>query len=65
MDTPTKPGDLVDAVEDNDLRKGATEDDRPGPEPSSHPGLDSNGLPNDPVAIAQDKVGANVDETQG
>ena len=65
MDTPTKPGDLVDAVKDNDIHKGATEDDSPGSERSSHPGLDSNGLPNDPVAIAQDQVGANVDETQG
>ena len=63
--TPTKPVDAVDAVEDNDVHKGATEDDRPGPERSSHPGLDKNGLPNDPVAIAQDEVGANVDETQG
>jgi hypothetical protein len=51
--------------EDNDVHKGATEDDRPVSGQSSHPGLDNNGLPNDPVAIAQDKLGANEDETQG
>lgn len=59
MDNPTKP------VADNDAHKGAKEEDRPGPERSSHPGLDSNGLPNDPTAIAQDKVGANEDKSQG
>jgi hypothetical protein len=50
---------------DNDIHKGAMEDDRPGPERSSHPGLDTNGLPNDPIAIAQDALGANVDRSQG
>ena len=58
-------GNTTTQTADNDLHKGATEDDRPAPEGSNHPGLDQNGLPNDPVAIAQDKVGANVDETQG
>jgi hypothetical protein len=50
---------------DNDIHKGAKEEDRPIPEQSSHPGLDKNGLPNDPVAIAQDALGANEDKTQG
>jgi hypothetical protein len=50
---------------DNDIRKGATEEDRPGPERSSHPGLDEYGLPNDPIAIAQDALGAEEDKTQG
>jgi hypothetical protein len=62
MDKPTKPA--TDAV-DNDIHKGATEEDRPGPERSSHPGLDSNGMPNDPTSIAQDVLGANEDETEG
>jgi hypothetical protein len=53
------------SVEDNDFRKGAKEEDRPGPERSSHPGLDENGLPNDPVAIAADVLGANEDKSQG
>jgi hypothetical protein len=59
MDNPAKP------VEDNDIHKGAKEEDRPGPERPAHPGLDENGLPNDPTAIAQDVLGANEDESQG
>ena len=59
MDTPIKP------AADNDIHKGAKEEDRPGPERSSHPGLDKNGLPNDPTAIAQDALGANEDKSQG
>jgi hypothetical protein len=50
---------------DNDIHKGAKEDDRPGPRRSSHPGLDKNGLPNDPIAIAQDALGAKADKSQG
>ncbi len=49
---------------DQDMHKGAKEEDRPGPE-SSHPGLDDKGLPDDPTAIAQDALGANEDKTQG
>ncbi|HZR23787.1 MAG TPA: hypothetical protein VFA59_09385 [Vicinamibacterales bacterium] len=52
-------------MRDNDIQKGAVEEDRPGPERSSHPGLDKNGLPNDPIAIAQDRLGAKVDGSQG
>ena len=59
MDNPAKP------VADNDIHKGAKEEDRPGPERSSHPGLDKNGLPNDPTLIAQDVLGANEDKTEG
>ena len=57
--------DSAAPLEDNDIHKGAKEDDRPGPERSSHPGLDANGLPNDPIAIASDMLGANVDKSQG
>ena len=52
-------------VADQDIHKGAKEDDRPSPGQSSHPGLDQNGLPNDPTAIAQDALGATEDESQG
>jgi hypothetical protein len=62
MDTPGRSHELDN---DNDSQKGATEENRPGPARSSHPGLDDDGLPNDPVAITQDRVGANADETQG
>ena len=50
---------------DNDIHKGAKEEDRPGPPRSSHPGLNRDGLPNDAIAIAQDKLGANADKSQG
>jgi hypothetical protein len=55
--------------DDQDQYKGAVEDDRPTDDQNSNPNapaaLDSNGLPRDPVAIAQDVIGANEDETQG
>jgi hypothetical protein len=48
------------------VRRGtAAPTDRPGPERSSHPGLDQSGLPNDPVAIASDVLGAHEDKSQG
>jgi hypothetical protein len=58
----------VNRAPDPDLEKGAVE----GPPSDQHthgnsnaPGLDENGLPNDDVAIAQDVIGANEDETEG
>ena len=56
---------ITQQTADNDTHKGAKEEERPGPERSSHPGLDENGLPNDPVAIAQDVLGARADRSQG
>lgn len=50
---------------DNDVHKGATEDDRPDPDRRGAPGLDDHGLPNDATAIAQDAVGAREDQSQG
>ena len=50
---------------DHDVHKGAIEDDRSGPDRSSHPGLDQNGMPDDPIAIAQDRLGAHDDQSQG
>jgi hypothetical protein len=50
---------------DQDMMKGAVED---GPNTlgnANAPGLDECGLPNDEVAIAEDVLGANEDETQG
>ena len=52
-------------VDEHDAHKGAKEEDRKGPLRPDHPGLDENGLPNDPVAIAHDRIGANEDESQG
>ena len=54
--------------DDPDVHKGAIEGDRPTDEQTGNPngpGIDQNGLPNDPVATAQDKLGANEDETEG
>ena len=55
----------VESSLDQDLAKGAVED---GPNTlgnANAPGLDEFGLPNDEVAIAEDVIGANEDETQG
>jgi hypothetical protein len=54
---------------DEDEHIGAVEGDRPSDRPNqgnpSGPGVDSEGLPNDPVGTAQDEIGANLDETEG
>ena len=56
----------ADLANDQDLRKGAVED---GPNtlgnPNAEGALDEAGLPRDEVAIAQDVLGANEDESQG
>ena len=54
--------------DDPDVHKGAVEGDRPTDEQQFNPsgdGVDENGMPDDPVATAQDKIGANEDESQG
>jgi hypothetical protein len=53
---------------DPDVHKGAVEGDRPSDEQSGNPngpGVNEEGLPDDPVATAEDVVGANEDESQG
>ena len=50
---------------DPDFHKGATEGPLESQGNPNAPGLDEGGLPNDEVAIAQDVLGANEDETQG
>ena len=55
-------------MNDPAAHKGAIEGDHPSDEQNVDrrgTGVDKNGLPNDPVATAQDKEGANADETQG
>ena len=48
---------------------GAVEGDRPTDVPNqgnrNGPGVDEEGLPNDPVATAEDELGATLDETEG
>ena len=53
---------------DPDRHKGAIEGDRPTDEQIGNPhgnGVDDDGLPDDPVATAEDAEGANEDNTQG
>lgn len=57
-----------DGRQDPDVDKGAIEGNRPtdpGHGNENAPALDDEGMPDDPVAIAEDVVGANEDETQG
>jgi hypothetical protein len=56
---PSEAGDHLGAVE------GDRPTDRPNQGNPNAPGLDENGLPNDPVAISEDVIGANLDETEG
>jgi hypothetical protein len=48
---------------------GAVEGDRPTDVPNqgnpNAPGVDKEGLPNDPVATSEDALGATLDETGG
>lgn len=48
---------------------GAVEGDRPTDRPNqgnpNAPGVDGQGMPNDPVGTAQDRIGANQDEAEG
>jgi hypothetical protein len=53
---------------DPDMHKGAIEGDRPTDEQFGNENataLDENGMPADPIAIAEDVIGANEDETRG
>jgi hypothetical protein len=50
------------------MHKGAIEGDRPADEQFGNENataLDENGMPTDPIAIAEDVIGANEDETRG
>ena len=55
--------------QDADEHIGAVEGDRPTDSPQqgnpNAPALDEQGLPNDPVAICEDVLGANVDGSEG
>ena len=53
---------------DPDQNKGAVEGDRPTDKQQGNENataLDENGMPKDNIAIAEDVIGANVDQTQG
>ena len=62
------PNDSVDYKSvhfDSDLQKGAVEGLPDGHFNHNAPALDEDGWPNDDVAIAEDVLGANEDQTQG
>jgi len=48
---------------------GAVEGDRPTDRPNqgnpNAPGVDDEGIPNNPVGTAEDRLGANLDEAEG
>ncbi len=54
---------------DEDEHIGAVEGDKATDQPNqgnpSGTGVDDQGRPNDPVATAQDRLGANLDESEG
>ena len=53
---------------DPDLHKGAVEGDRPDDPQTPNPhgdGVNEEGLPDDPIACAEDAIGANEDKSQG
>lgn len=62
------PGVEKKSADDPDDNLGAVEGETPS-DPQrgnpSGPGIDSQGRPNDPVKTGQDRIGANLDETEG
>jgi hypothetical protein len=64
MMTPTLLKLVPPPSRDQDISKGATEDEKPSTTTNA-PGLNDQGLPNDPKAIAEDAVGARADKTVG
>jgi len=52
-----------------DEHLGAVEGDKPSDQPNqgnpNGPGVDTDGLPNNPVGTAEDRIGANLDESEG
>lgn len=68
MTSDRRPGS-TEQTGDAEDHIGAVEGDRPTDRPNqgnrNAPALDENGLPNDPVAICEDVIGANVDGTEG
>lgn len=54
--------------DDPAAHKGAVQGDRPTDPQQGNPngpGVDDQGMPDDPIASAEDAIGANVDESQG
>jgi hypothetical protein len=55
------------ASRDPDASKGVIEGDRPGEKSYGNrnaPGINRQGLPSKPKAVAEDRIGANVDDSE-
>jgi hypothetical protein len=61
--------DMADKQQnDPAAKKGAVEGDRPDDQQMGNPngnGIDDQGMPNDPIATAEDAIGARNDESEG
>ena len=68
FDSPVK-GNRPAAPQDENAHMGAVEGDRPSDDPNqgnrNAPGVDAEGMPDNPVGTAEDRIGANLDETEG
>jgi hypothetical protein len=63
-----KPTSPSHDARDGDEHLGAVEGERatdPQPGNTNAPGINAEGLPNDPIATCEDALGANVDESEG
>jgi len=58
-----------DLAHHEDEHLGAVEGDQPSDSPNqgnpNGTGIDKDGMPNDPVGTAEDRLGANLDESEG
>jgi hypothetical protein len=58
-----------DTAHHEDQHLGAVEGDQPTDTPNqgnpNGTGIDKDGMPNDPVGTAEDRLGANLDEAEG
>ncbi len=64
-----RPDESGPVPDKDDQHIGAVEGDRPTDRPNqgneNAPGVDDQGMPNDPVGTAEDRIGANMDESEG
>jgi hypothetical protein len=64
-----RPDESAPPADRDDQHIGAVEGDRPTDRPNqgneNAPGVDDQGMPNDPVGTAEDRIGANMDESEG
>ena len=66
---PTLDKERIEPDQGSDEHMGAVEGDSPTDVPNqgnaNAPGVDDQGMPNDPIATCEDAIGANVDGSEG